>query len=365
MNNKKVNGAKHKKEVLRPTEKNDFDSNSTESFDMNDFKTSSLTEKYSVHVHKNEANLMAELDCIMADESDVEIVERGATNGKADKSGQNYVSFSSKDTSLNLSDDRPNGDFDSDKKERVLSWAQSQSQNLSMSIASILSDHDYLSQERLVGLVTDNEGNAEAEIPSRCPSNGDINPPLNGIDDSGATRIQNETNRNTAAPSSNEIPFSKSIDTFAISLQRLTDTSDHAERIDLQKQIEQNLRALFEQAKPSAHSTTVEKVPQDTAQSSQPDFSPGRSEPMEYYHTGKFSTQTSVEDTDNETQGNLSRFIVQCTLCLPVFLAVIFCFIFLLEDCTINWPYSLCFQAWSRWLTSKMSWKSSTKWPIG
>lgn len=314
MNRKKLNGPVtiRIEQPMQSKVKNEFEnnSNSTDSFDMNEFKSTSLTKKYSVQIHKNNADLMAELDSIniMGDESDVEVIEP-----KTEQNGLSVSANVSKETCMNTThstDGRINGEFECEKHERVLAWAQSQSQNLSMCVASVLSDHDYLSQELLLGIIAGNEENTEnqREMESKNIVNDEKEgtEQLNGEVDKKITENQNEANGTAAAEasashSSNEKLNSINVDDLDGILKQLTNSKEHAQSLSLLEQIEEKAKQMREKLNDEAQINKTNENNKTTE--SNPEFSSGHSEPLEYHGGVKFSAQSSVDDA-KESEGN-------------------------------------------------------------
>lgn len=313
MNRKKVNGSKPNGSSF-PKRENDLDSNSTDSFDMNDFKSSSLNQKYSVQVHKNKADLMAELSSIniMGDESDVEMISpRTEQNGLAASASVSDVN-SSKMTSLNSSrstDARSNGDFDSEKQERILAWAQSQSQNLSMCVASILSDHDYLSQQSLLGLVTGNEENTEMEMQSQRKINGDI---TSNEQNGDAEIMEQQSDRDIGAKThdNSDNDSASHIEVLSAILKKIADSKEKEQRLNLLTDIEEQIKQMKAHLAPNdSDNKTGDTMQSNTVNQSEsnnitPEFSSNHSEPMEHYGNLRF-TSDSGTDPVKDTEGKL------------------------------------------------------------
>lgn len=318
MNRKPVNGSKTK-ELLVRAKRDDADTNSTDSFDMSDFKTSTLNKKYSVPIHKNKADLMAELNNIniMGDESDIEpSIEQaskadtnrsnaniGVGAGVSDRSGSKVTNLSLNTT--NSSDVQSNGELSNVKHERILAWAQSQSQNLSMCVASILSDHDYLSQENLVGIITGNE-EIETQKLQEIREHSILN---NTPKDSQAT-IFSEKNSNCGEMQENrEISPPNEFDDLTAILNKAK-TSERSQRQKLYKDLLEKITAKLQinedesqandkNADSKAKQTTGRNESNDT-----PDFSSNHSEPLEHYGGIRFSATTSAEEA-KESEGKL------------------------------------------------------------
>lgn len=304
MNRKNVNGSKENEATVHK-QKNECDSNSTDSFDMKDFKSSSLAKKYSVQIHKNNADLMAELDNIniMGDESDVEIIDP--------KAEQNGLSIrlsdanSSKVISLNTtqsSDDRANGDFENDKHKRVLAWAQSQSQNLSMCVASVLSDHDYLSQELLLGIIASNEENHEMECQREL--NGENgHSEIESNEQNGYTNKVETTTTTIQSGEAMQTLNSNNINDFNCILKLLTDSKERAQSLKLLQQIEEKAKQMKAQLGGDVQIGKDGETVENNSNETSPEFSPNHSEPLEYYGGIKFSTQNSIDEA-KESEGS-------------------------------------------------------------
>lgn len=295
MNRKKVNGPNKNAPPLQVKAKDECGSTSTDSFDMKDFATSSLTKKYSVRIHKNNADLMAELNNIMGDESDCEIVEpNGKTNGLNTSSNSSDLRLLGLNTTHSTGDGCPDDDLESEKQERILAWAQSQSQNLSMCVASVLSDHDYLSQELLLGIVAGNEENTELE--NKRKMNGIVQTSekesneQNGEVDS--MKRQEDSNGDAATQDNEQVPLD-TIESLSSILKQLTESRGHAQNVSLLAEIAKKAKEMGAQLG-SKHNKDSEN--------NSIEFSPGHSEPMEYYGGVKFSTQSSVEEP-KESEG--------------------------------------------------------------
>lgn len=284
MNRKKVDGPKKNDASLQTKTKHECESNSTDSFDMNDFATSSLTKKYSVRIHKNNADLMAELNNIMGDESDCEIVEpNGKQNGLNTSANSSDLRLLGLNTTHSTGDD-PDDDLASEKQERILAWAQSQSQNLSMCVASVLSDHDYLSQELLLGIVAGNEENTEMENKRK----------MNGIVQTSEKEPNEQNSEIDATQRQDGIP-SDTIDNLSSILKQLAEGRGHVESMSLLEEIATKAKQMSAQL--SARNN------KDSENNSALEFSPNHSEPLEYYGDIKFSTQSSCEE-QKESEGN-------------------------------------------------------------
>lgn len=316
MNRKPVNGSKTKELAVRAN-RDDADTNSTDSFDMNDFKTSTLNKKYSVPIHKNKADLMAELNNIniMGDESDIEPSNEQASKADTNRLNANMSvgisdRSSSKVTNLSLntthsSDVQSNGELASVKHERILAWAQSQSQSLSMCVASILSDHDYLSQENLIGIITGNEEietQKLEEIREKLKNEKDSTV----IDSQETIFYEKDTNYDKMQENCEILPPNEIDDLTAI-LNKLR-TSERLQRrilykallekitLKLQKDGDEN-RSNDKSVESAAKQTTNRNESNDT-----PDFSSNHSEPLEHYGGVRFSAPTSGEEA-KESEG--------------------------------------------------------------
>lgn len=305
MNRKKCNGSKASKLSLLKV-KDECGSDSTDSFDMNDFKSSSLTKKYSVPIHKNKADLMAELSSIniMGDESDVEIVEP-----KIEQNGLNTSTSdanSSKITVANTShssDGGVNGDLANVKQERLLAWAQSQSQNLPTRVGTILSDHDYLSQEHLIGIITgneeNNEMNTESEINREVNGNASTEALADQVSDSQATQLYSPSELNGVVTHSDNENFApKNIDEFNVILKQLTDSKQREQSLSLLAEIEEKAKQFRMQLTDTNGDANQKQNTQNGSSETTPELSPKHSEPLEYFGP-KLSTESSDEPKES------------------------------------------------------------------
>lgn len=310
MNRIPVNGSKPKKVSIRINQ-DDNDTNSTDSFDMNDFKTSTLNKKYSVPIHKNKADLMAELNNIniMGDESDIEPNDttKMDTNGLNANVTKTVPCVSDRNSSkitnqsLNTttsSNTQSNGELTDVKHERILAWAQSQSQNLSMCVASILSDHDYLSQEHLLGIITGNEENTELEINSReinDISNTEISD-KQAIDSQETILYANDTNVD-ANLCENNVLTSHELNEIN-TMVNLIKQSKSTKRQMLLEKIMQFSKEISndEQTTDTVNDSKVNQIITQHESNNSTDFSPNHSEPLEYYGDVRFSAQSSIEE---------------------------------------------------------------------
>lgn len=130
------------------------DSRDTVKFDVSHFNSTLNNSKYKVH--KNDAELLADFNKIM--DGDVEEEDGQRRNGGADIDlTQNSKSSTELSRSMDSHDllITPKKRDVPDKAEFVLSWTQMQAE-LSTNVASIFSDHDYLSQEHLIGNINGN-----------------------------------------------------------------------------------------------------------------------------------------------------------------------------------------------------------------
>lgn len=327
MNRKKVNGAKTNESTVSRRINERDSNNSTDSFDMKDFKSSSLTKKYSVQIHKNNADLMAELNNIniMGDESDVEIIEpKAEQNGisitVSDGNTSKVISLNSTHTSDEQPDEQSYGDSDTDKHERVLAWAQSQSQNLSMCVESVLSDHDYLSQELLLGIIASNEERIESQREkSKSSDEIDTNKQQNGhhldkdgtiiVHSDGSGNLYNdededddEENANELTHSNNENTNSTNMNDLSDILKQLNECKDSAQSLLLLQQIEEKTNKMKEKLNSDKVLNNKNDTSQKNTKDSTPDFSSGHSEPMEYYGVDKFSMENGIDEA-NKSKG--------------------------------------------------------------
>lgn len=310
---------------------------------MNEFKTSLLNEKYSIPVHTNKADLMAELNNIMGDESDIEhpeppppcpkdnehisgvltsavpaaaipAISAGDANGSKCNGSHSLQTSDASDTSDSTMAQPDAADPAEDGPG--LSWAQNHSQSLSMCVASILSDHDYLSQGDLLRIIESNEESLELEKQSQqqreinenvisnssLPNDPNTDSQRTIIYEQGPLDASNGGHGATHSASPNE--SDDGIDGLNEILQKLK-TSKNEEKSALFDEILEKVKQLKSQTVGNQETTVkVEKEePKEncTAQNqsnsrSTSDFSSNHSEPLEYYGGPKFSTQSSVEE---------------------------------------------------------------------
>lgn len=297
---------------------------------MNEFKTSQLNKKFSIPVHKNKADLMAELNNIMGDESDVEIIEPPSKDNEhknrlmdavkcvGDANGSKFNGSHSTDTSdsSETSDSiMAQQDAEIAGEERMLTWAQNHSQSLSMCVASILSDHDYLSQGDLLRIIESNEESLELEKQTQKQReiNDNVIPnstlPKDPNTDSQRTIIYEQEpmdgvggGRATHSSLDNEKSASNDgIEDLNEILQKLK-SSKNEDKSALFDQILEKVNRLKIQTAGSKETAekmkeeSDEKCTAQTQSNSTSEFSSNHSEPMEYYGGPKFSTQSSIED---------------------------------------------------------------------
>lgn len=317
---------------------------------MNEFKTTLLNEKYSIPVHKNKADLMAELHNIniMGDESDAEMVEPPPPPTKKDNehtpNGLN-VAKNAGDANgpklngshcSNISDASDTSDNSSSQNgdEQMLRWAQHGPDSLSMNVASVLSDHDYLSHDNLIGIITSNEENFELEKQSQLQrklndnivsnSNLSKDPPTdsqktityefdtNNFDDAAA----GAATATHSLPNNENATMNDGIDDLNSILLKLKDSKSE-EKSALFDQILEKVNKLKLEAAGGKDVVDNVKVEKDTKENknsiapnqsiSASEFSSNHSEPMEYYGARKFSPQTSVEES-KESKETIGEF---------------------------------------------------------
>lgn len=275
-NNLNRNGPKIK---IEQNDDDDSDhSAKTEPFSFDNFKTTSLNEKYSVH--QNDAALEADFRRILADDSDMEMIEPAAQKKKSPQKQQN----STMDTSGSMK--TSNDDQSLAKDDYVLSWAESvrthQSQSLSM-VASIMSDHNYLSQENTQEIMTSHEEHAANESQSKL------------------AKEQNESSSSLA----DELPIDEINDLNAIMKQLIECKS--------RKSYKNLLNEIAEKTKLMKCHLGAEN---NTEQQDDFLFSRDHSEPLEYYGN-TFREETSAEQSDGS--GESFNFYIFCFSCFLKF----------------------------------------------
>lgn len=237
--------------IVKTEENDDSDSNATEIFDYDNFRTTSLNEKYSVH--NNDAALLEDFKRIMGedgDEADVNKMTNRDASGSKDLLDR---SMKTKDTDMCSKDDY------------VTNWlnAKTQSETLSQ-VANILSDHDYLSQENLRGIINGNEQIQQKQNESMEPS----------IDEDS---IDQKT-------VSEEI-----VEEFSAICNRMSTAKLSKQQ---KEKIKSQLRLRFIENSETENSKNTNTKPNDTCST---DFSPNHSEPLEYY--GNFIPGSSEQSS--------------------------------------------------------------------
>lgn len=241
----KTNGPVCKKEAN--DDELDRLSNNTEPFSFDQFKSSSLTERYSVH--QNDAALEADFRRILADDSDIEMIDSSHKSPDKSSSGGNVSSL---DKTPNKRRSIPS------KDDYVLSWAESirnQSQSLSM-VASIISDHDYLSQENTLGIMT-------------------------SLEESHQNQYAKDQAGYLPADETNDLKST---------MQKLFVCKDPKQCCNLLNEIQQKTRTM------KCHLGESSDEQRDSG--SDYIYSRDHSEPMEYYGNTQFPSETPTEQSD-------------------------------------------------------------------
>lgn len=254
----------------------------------------SLSEKYSVH--NNDAAIEADFKKWLAEgdmiENEMATGNNSNNANNANKSNQmNGAEKMDGDKSIDSDSIRANGmiiakptENGNDKNERIMEWAQNSSsqasQSMSMQVASIFSDHDYLSQENMQGLITENEENHNA---SQNLSNGnaDQTAESNGTEnDKELTKIRQSD-----------------IDDFKDMLKTLESNREYEENVDCLKQIQEKAKAI--RSNLMREKKVDDKVSSDSDNDSDVIFSRDHSEPLEYAGKSTFESITESDDTGN------------------------------------------------------------------
>lgn len=307
---------------------------------MNEFKTTALNEKYSIPVHKNKADLMAELNNIMGDESDdVEIGEPplGAAppplprsskdnehvnglmstvqpvksvdnaNGSKINGSHSMDPADLSDTSDSVMAQQDAADLANDGP--MLTWAQNHTQSLSMNVASILSDHDYLSQGDLLRIIESNEESLELEkqsqkqreINENIISNSSL--PKDPNTDSQRTIIYEPDAMDGDGKGGRAAHTNDGIEDLNDILQKLKSSKDEEKSALFDRMLEKVNQLKLEAGGSKEPAVAVKKEEpkeeKSTAQNqsnSTSELSSNHSEPMEYHGGPKFSTQSSIEE---------------------------------------------------------------------
>lgn len=231
--------------LIKTEESDDTDSNATEIFDFENFKATSLNEKYSVH--NNDVELLEDFNRIMGvdgDDPDATDANRMLNHDVSGSTNEFDRTKKAKDTDMGSKDDY------------VTQWlnARPQSQSLSQ-VANILCDHDYLSQENLRGIINGNEQNSEIQQKQNESMNASID------EDSIDQKTYNE-----------EIVEEFSAICNKISTAKLSKQQKEMIKSRMQLQLVENSEIV--------NSKNTDAKPNDTCST---DFSPDHSEPLEYY----------------------------------------------------------------------------------
>lgn len=256
----KTNGA------LVKTEKDDDgnrSSNQTEPYNYNQFRSSLLTEKYSVH--QNDAALEEDFRRILAGDSDNDLsgppeksytYENGTNVSSLDKSPSKRRSMVSKD-------------------DYVLSWAESvRNQSISLSmVASVLTDHDYLSQENTLGIMNSNEEAATNE--SQLQKAKDQAEKVDGVEPNVAE----------------DMPTDEINDLNSV-VKLLIGAKSRKECFSLLTKIQNKTKLM------KCHLGEMSSGDEEKDSSSEFNMPPNYSEPLEYYGISNFPSETTTDLSD-------------------------------------------------------------------
>lgn len=132
-----------------PSDSDSGDSRDTVKFDLAQFPSSLSNSKYKVH--KNDAELLADFNKIMDGDGEDEDGDHQMDLTQTSKQSTD-ISQSMDSNDLLIS---PRKRDVPDKADLILHWTKIQAE-LSTTVASIFSDHDYLSQEHLFGNINSN-----------------------------------------------------------------------------------------------------------------------------------------------------------------------------------------------------------------
>lgn len=246
----------------------DADSNHTEPFDLEQFKSSALTERYSVH--QNDAALLADFSRILADDSDAETGESPTKNKSPDKVSSRRIDKNDKTANvLDVSDKASQSNRSrTPLNDYILSWADSvrSSQPLSM-VASIFSDHDYLSQENTVGIFTGNEERT--------------------LNESGSKDANKQNGLASDAPE--DVPIDEINDLNSV-MQKLVKCKNKTEYISLLNEIKEKTKIMKVHLGESPNGEERQESCSDNV------FSRDHSEPLEYYGNAKLLSEPTETD---------------------------------------------------------------------
>lgn len=133
----------HTADIKEEQDSCDSDSIATVMYDISQINKSVLNREY--RIHENDAVPISDLNEFFDGEDGDLVVSSAASRNR---SMETHISVDS--THSPKKRDMPN------KEDFILNWAKSQTE-LSPTVASILSDHDYLSQENLRGIIDCND----------------------------------------------------------------------------------------------------------------------------------------------------------------------------------------------------------------
>lgn len=257
----KTNGA------LIKIEKDDDDdrcSDHTEPYNYNQFTSSILTEKYSVH--QNDAALEEDFRRILAGDSDNDLP------GPPEKSRSTYdngTNVSSLDKSPSKRRSMPS------KDDYVLSWAESvRNQSISLSmVASVLTDHDYLSQENTLGIMNSNEEAATNESQLQ------------------KAKDQAENVAGGEPCTAEDMPTDEINDLNSV-VKLLTDAKTRKDCFSILTRIQDKTKLM------KCHLGELSSGDDQKDSSDESNMPPNHSEPLEYYGNSNFPSETTTDHSD-------------------------------------------------------------------
>lgn len=251
--------------ALVKTENDDEDdrgSNHTEPYNYDQFRSSILTEKYSVH--QNDAALEEDFRRILAGDSDNDLP---GPPEKIHSSYENGTNVSSLDKSPSKRRSMPS------KDDYVLSWAESvRNQSISLSmVASVLTDHDYLSQENTLGIMNSNEEAATNE---------------------NQLQKANDENVDEGEPSAAEDMPTDEINDLNSVMKLLIGAKSREECFSLLTKIQDKTKLM------KCHLGEMSSGDEQKDSNSEFNMPPSYSEPLEYYGHSNFPSETTDDHSD-------------------------------------------------------------------
>lgn len=265
----------------------------TTSLGVDLLKTSktSLNQKYSVH--NNDEDLMADFERIMDDigastPKNGSNIATGSSN-KINNSNNNDKMESEK--TIDSATIRANGNALSgvgvtngdDRSSYVMEWANGvrcsqSSQSMSMQVASILSDHDYLSQENMQDIKTENESKNNLANETQNMTNESVDDEAKESD----AIVENGVDSGNSANDINDL---------SDMVKLLSNKTNKAQSAEHLKKIAAKINAM--------RSNMIRESiddPDDNNSAFDVEFAPNHSEPMEYDGKNVYMSSSDSEE---------------------------------------------------------------------